>query len=196
MCSTAQSCLTLYDPVAHQAPLSMGFSRQEYWSGLPCPPPGELPNPGTEPTSPASPAVQVESLPTEPLGKPKDIIHHRSRISQLKTGISATILTKELMQSTAFLMDSFAYRIVQWNVTLHIESLQFFHWLLKTRISHPKFLPGMIFPNWLWLVWWKIFIVKALWLSFISYIPLCSFIYSGKMFFIGVPPHTGQNVHN
>ena len=37
--------------VAHQAPLSMGFSRHEYWSGLPCPPPGDLPNPGTEATS-------------------------------------------------------------------------------------------------------------------------------------------------
>ena len=39
--------------VAHQAPLSMGFSRQEYWSGLPFPPPGDLPNPGMEPLSPA-----------------------------------------------------------------------------------------------------------------------------------------------
>ena len=38
---------------AHQALLSMGFSRQEYWSGLPCPPPGDLPNPGIEPVSPA-----------------------------------------------------------------------------------------------------------------------------------------------
>ena len=37
--------------VARQAPLSMGFSRQEYWSGLPCPPPGDLPVPGIEPTS-------------------------------------------------------------------------------------------------------------------------------------------------
>ena len=37
--------------VAHQAPLSMGFSRQEYWSGLPCPLPGDLPDPGIEPTS-------------------------------------------------------------------------------------------------------------------------------------------------
>ena len=40
--------------VACQAPLSMGFSKQEHWSGLPCPPPGDLPDPGTEPTSPAS----------------------------------------------------------------------------------------------------------------------------------------------
>ena len=39
--------------VARQAPLSMGFSRQEYWSGLPCPPPGDLPNPGTKRRSPA-----------------------------------------------------------------------------------------------------------------------------------------------
>ena len=39
--------------VAHQAPLSMGLSWQEYWSGLPCPPPGDLANPGIEPTAPA-----------------------------------------------------------------------------------------------------------------------------------------------
>ena len=44
--------------VAHQAPLCMGFSRQEYWSGLPCSPPGELPNPGIEPVSPAATAQQ------------------------------------------------------------------------------------------------------------------------------------------
>ena len=39
--------------VAHQVPLAMGFSRQEYWSGLPCPPLGDLPDPGNKPTSPA-----------------------------------------------------------------------------------------------------------------------------------------------
>ena len=43
--------------VAHQAPLSMGFSRQEYWSGLPCPPPGDLPNTGIKPTSLTFPAL-------------------------------------------------------------------------------------------------------------------------------------------
>ena len=60
----AQSCPTLVTPwtVACQAPLSMGFSRQEYWSGLPFPSPGDLPNPGTEPRSPA---LQVDSLPFE-----------------------------------------------------------------------------------------------------------------------------------
>ena len=53
--------------VAHQAPLSKGFSRQEYWSKLPCPPPGDLPNLGIEPKSPT---LQADSLPTEPPGKP------------------------------------------------------------------------------------------------------------------------------
>ena len=43
--------------VAHQVPLPMGFSRQEYWSGLPCPPPGDLPEPGIKPTSLTSPAL-------------------------------------------------------------------------------------------------------------------------------------------
>ena len=47
---------------ACQAPLPMGFSRQEYWSGLSCPPPGDLPNPGIEPECPASPALQADSL--------------------------------------------------------------------------------------------------------------------------------------
>ena len=46
-----------------------GFSRQEYWSGLPCPPPGDLPNPGIKPRSPT---LQVDSLPSEPPGKPKN----------------------------------------------------------------------------------------------------------------------------
>ena len=50
-------------------PLSMGFSRQEYWSELPCPPPGDLPHSGIEPTLPVSPALQADSLPTEPLGE-------------------------------------------------------------------------------------------------------------------------------
>ena len=53
--------------VAHQAPLSMEFSRQEYWSGLPFPSPGDLPDPGIER---GSPALQAEALQSEPPGKP------------------------------------------------------------------------------------------------------------------------------
>ena len=53
--------------VARQAPLSMGFSRQDYWSGLPCSSLGNSPNPGVEPRSPA---LQADSLPSDPPGEP------------------------------------------------------------------------------------------------------------------------------
>ena len=55
---------------SHQAPLSMGFSRQEYWSGLPFPPPGYLPKPGIEPTSLASPTLAGGFFTTVPPGEP------------------------------------------------------------------------------------------------------------------------------
>ena len=65
----AQSCLTLCDPwtIAYQAPPSMGFSRQEYWSGMPFPSPGDLSDPGIEPRSPT---LQADALTSEPPGKP------------------------------------------------------------------------------------------------------------------------------
>ena len=65
----AKSCPTLVTPwtVACQVPLSIGFYRQEYWSELPFPSPGDLPNPGIEPRSPA---LQADSLPAELQGKP------------------------------------------------------------------------------------------------------------------------------
>ena len=52
-----------YECVASQARLSMGFSKQEYWSGLPCPSPGGLPYPRIEPAPPVTPILQVDSLP-------------------------------------------------------------------------------------------------------------------------------------
>ena len=64
--------------VAHQAPLSMGFSRREYWSGLPFPSPGDLPDPGIEPRSPA---LQADALTSEPPGKPKYIIRTQQLVS-------------------------------------------------------------------------------------------------------------------
>ena len=60
--------------VACQAPLSMGFSRQEYWNELPCPPPGEIPDPGTKPISLVSPALVRSSLPLVPPEKPLDVV--------------------------------------------------------------------------------------------------------------------------
>ena len=61
--------------VAHEAPLSMGFSKQEYWSGLPCPPPGDLSDPGIEPTSPAP---QADSLQLSQQGSPLKCIDVRN----------------------------------------------------------------------------------------------------------------------
>ena len=64
------SCVRLFvipQTVAHQTPLSMGFSQQEYWSELPCPPPGDFPDPGIEPISPA---LAGRFLTTEPPGNP------------------------------------------------------------------------------------------------------------------------------
>ena len=71
LCLVAQSCLTLCDPMDYslQAPLSMGFFRQEYWSGLPCPPPGDLLNPGFEP---GSPTLQTDST----------VLSHQGRIQE------------------------------------------------------------------------------------------------------------------
>ena len=73
-----QLCLTLFDPmdyiIACQALLSMGFSWQEYWGGLLCPSLGDLPDPGIEPTSPAAPALPVDSVPLSHWGGPYSVV--------------------------------------------------------------------------------------------------------------------------
>ena len=71
MCAGALSRVRLFATprtVAHQASLSMGFSRQEYWDGLPCPSPGDFPDPGIKPASPTYPAL-ARSLSLAPPGK-------------------------------------------------------------------------------------------------------------------------------
>ena len=78
-------------PVAQQAPLSIEFSRQEYWSGLPFPSPGDLPYPGIEP---GSPALQPDSLPSEPPGKPR--ITPKMGASELPTGLQNSPLHTEI----------------------------------------------------------------------------------------------------
>ena len=83
--------------LAHQAPLSMEFSRRQYWSGLPFPSPGDLPNLGIKPRCPA---LQTDALPSEPLGKPKKpllilLILGRWPYSVLESWISSvTVLTR------------------------------------------------------------------------------------------------------
>ena len=69
------SCFCLFTSlwtVTCQAPLSVGFPRQEYWDGLPSPPPGDLPDPGIEPLSPVSFALVGRFFITEPSGKPPE----------------------------------------------------------------------------------------------------------------------------
>jgi len=76
------SCVWLFATlwtVTHQAPLSMGFSRQDYWSGLPCPPPGNLPDPGIKPVSPA---LAGRFFTTEPPGKSYVKIHIHNKLKQ------------------------------------------------------------------------------------------------------------------
>ena len=67
LCVHAKS---LCNPATCQVPLSMGFSREEYWSRLPCPPAGDLPNPGIEPVSPVAPALHMDSLRLSHQGSP------------------------------------------------------------------------------------------------------------------------------
>ena len=74
--------------IAHQAPPSMGFSRQEYWSGLPFPSPGDLPEPGIEPRSPA---LQADTLTSEPPGKTQ----WRTVISLIYTLFTATFILQQ-----------------------------------------------------------------------------------------------------
>ena len=93
MCSVTQLCLTLWT-VAHQAPLSVGFFRQEYWSGWPFPPSGYLPDPVIESVSPA---LQADSLPAEPSGKPY-IMHKMLLIKWLVKFDSYFIFNKHMLK--------------------------------------------------------------------------------------------------
>ena len=79
--------------VACQALLSMEFSKQEYWNGLLCPPPGDLPNPGIKPRSPT---LQVDSLPSEPPGTPTPSLQQlkKCQISEMFPGIGSSPLRK------------------------------------------------------------------------------------------------------
>ena len=78
--------------VAHQAPPSMGFSRQEYWSGLPFPSPGDLPDPGIEPRSPT---LQADALTSEPPGKP----HPKAKLVPKKRSLVVCCWTDPLQLS-------------------------------------------------------------------------------------------------
>ena len=84
-CAQLLSCVWLFASpwaVALQAPLSMGFAKQEYWTGLLFPTPGDLPNLGIKPTSPASSALAGKFFTTVPLGKPEEA--NRSLLTRME----------------------------------------------------------------------------------------------------------------
>ena len=95
LCSVTQLCLTLVTmcTVAHQAPLSLGFSRQERWSGFLCPPPADIPDPGTKPRSFASPASAGKFFTTVPPGKPLFLFIHLYTTCFVKTFLFRYIQT-------------------------------------------------------------------------------------------------------
>ena len=96
--SRVRLCVTQWT-VAHQAPLSMGFSRQEYWSGLSFLPPGDIPHPGFEPASLISPALAAGFLPLVPPGKP-NIIQGRAQITITQTHIQTHTVYDSMWLST------------------------------------------------------------------------------------------------
>ena len=134
MCLVTQSCPILCDPMDCSPARLLcpwGFSREEYWSGLPCPPPGDLPNPGTEPRSPA---LQVDSLPSEPPGKP------------VNTGVgSLTLLqgnfpTQEL--NWGFLhckqiLYQLSYQGIQTHLLFHFILEKFGKYITYSSYNHP-----------------------------------------------------------
>ena len=87
---------------AYQVPPSMGFSRQEYWSGLPFPSPGDLPDPGIETRSPT---LQADALPSEPPGKPKNVDHF---ILKLPLGFQDAISSCLILSSLVTPCQSFS----------------------------------------------------------------------------------------
>ena len=84
----AQSCLTPWT-VARQTPPSIVFSRQEYWSGLPCPPPRDVSNPGIEPRFAT---LQMDSLPSEPPGRPDKDSTEDNRETRLSSALEPSLL--------------------------------------------------------------------------------------------------------
>ena len=85
--------------VACQAPLSTGFSRREYWSGYPFPSPGDLPDPGMEP---GSSALQADSLPSEPPGKPE---------IQLKNLFCLNLIRRSCLRSAGLKYEHIVYAL-------------------------------------------------------------------------------------
>ena len=124
--------------VALQAPLSMGFPRQEYWSGLPFPSPGDLPNPGIVPASFASSALQVDSLPAEPSGKQKNKSNPNQTFSPVNLNFGK-FLSKKMRSSCHFCSEEFNCRTQRNQGFLTIQSLLQNCWEENLFLYHRSF---------------------------------------------------------
>ena len=106
---------------AHHTPLSMEFSRQEYWSEQPFPSPGDLLNPRMEPASLESPALQADSFITEPPGKPQDL--EKGKEISLPRAFRKSVTLPELQLQTSnpvqFSSVQFSHSVVSDSLRLH-----------------------------------------------------------------------------
>ena len=127
---------------ACQAPLSMGFSRQEYWSGFPFPSPGDLPDPGIEPTCPVSRALASGFFTTAPPGKHTDIYH----IFIHSSGIDCFCVLSMWIKGTSIFMNySFVWIYSQeWNAGSYAATLFLGFWgtsMLISIVATPIYVP-------------------------------------------------------
>ena len=123
--------------VAGQAPLSMGFSRQEYWSGLPCPPPGDLSNPGIKPRSPT---LQADSLSSEPQGKslfPLQLL--KMSCSLIPTMGSLACFLLDVSAQTLILLQCLAPFL-----NTGIRTIAFLHLYGNPGLDPLKFIPNVV----------------------------------------------------
>ena len=115
VCAYSFSCVWLSTTlwtVAHQPPLSMGFSRQEYWSGLPCPPPGGLPNPGIKPSSPSLQADYWQ--PQRKPSVPSQLTFSTIFVSSIRWRI-ATVLFSSWKHHYSYLRWAYSLFCLGWN---------------------------------------------------------------------------------
>ena len=131
--------------IAYQAPLSMRFSRQEYWSGLPLPSLADLPNPGIEPRSPT---LQADTLPSEPPGKPHTLSKNKIIFLFCSHNFIAKVCLNELNLNFPFYIGQQEYQSFKWNTHSHTK-WQIYHkspprWLVR----NPKHLPKTNHPQW------------------------------------------------
>ena len=112
--------------VAYQAPQSMGFSRQEYWCGLPFPSPGDPPDPGIEP---GSPALQTDALPSEPPGRSE--IKVMAKMHSFVHSVCQVVVEALFWVSFAFgLLELLCFLVIFQNVSFFFYLI--YQWLVST----------------------------------------------------------------